>query len=294
MKKILVPTDFSHCAIAAGDLAVDLAVRLQAEVHFYTRIHVHPLWDQLPDRTATDFPESFARISETKKRFSQLRKRYRSRSPQLITSYSHGHLIRVLSRYIDQEHIDLIVMGSHGQHSVGDFLFGSNAQKIVKHAPCPVMVVKQPAEPTQWQHIVFASDFRPEAKQSFAQLLALIAPFDAHLHLVPLAAPASFNQTQEGEQDDEAIEEFTRMCWRHPWTIHELGAAGLATGIQALVQACQADLVAVAHYGQPSLKRIFTCGVTEALINQLEVPVMVLNPGESDSWHQMIKLTADE
>jgi nucleotide-binding universal stress UspA family protein len=41
------------------------------------------------------------------------------------------------------EHADLIVVGSHGRGGVGRFLIGSVSDHVVRHAPCPVMVVRR-------------------------------------------------------------------------------------------------------------------------------------------------------
>lgn len=42
------------------------------------------------------------------------------------------------------EHADLIVLGTHGRHGVNRSLFGSVSDHVVRHAPCPVVVVRGP------------------------------------------------------------------------------------------------------------------------------------------------------
>jgi nucleotide-binding universal stress UspA family protein len=46
--------------------------------------------------------------------------------------------------YARDEHIDLIVMGTHGRGAVAHLLMGSVAERVVRTAPCPVLTVRQP------------------------------------------------------------------------------------------------------------------------------------------------------
>ena len=43
------------------------------------------------------------------------------------------------------ESVDLIVLGSHGRHGVNRSIFGSVSDHVVRHAPCPVVVVRGPS-----------------------------------------------------------------------------------------------------------------------------------------------------
>ena len=47
-------------------------------------------------------------------------------------------------RLAESEHIDLIVMGTHGRRGLSRLLMGSVAESVVRVAPCPVLTVKQP------------------------------------------------------------------------------------------------------------------------------------------------------
>jgi universal stress protein A len=43
--------------------------------------------------------------------------------------------------------VDVIVVGSHGKTGFGRLLLGSVSEHVVRHAPCPVLVVREPPEP---------------------------------------------------------------------------------------------------------------------------------------------------
>jgi len=58
----------------------------------------------------------------------------------------HGDAASEIVRVAKERGVDLIVISSHGRTGLGRILFGSTAESVVRHAPCPVLVVKPPAE----------------------------------------------------------------------------------------------------------------------------------------------------
>ena len=59
---------------------------------------------------------------------------------------AHGDAASEIVRVARERNVDLIVISSHGRTGLGRILFGSTAESVVRHAPCPVLVVKPPPE----------------------------------------------------------------------------------------------------------------------------------------------------
>jgi nucleotide-binding universal stress UspA family protein len=53
----------------------------------------------------------------------------------------HGQVWKTLAGIIDENQIDLVVVGTHGRTGLGKLLLGSVAEDILRHAPCPVLTV---------------------------------------------------------------------------------------------------------------------------------------------------------
>jgi nucleotide-binding universal stress UspA family protein len=58
----------------------------------------------------------------------------------------HGDAAAEIVRVAAERKVDLIVISSHGRTGLGRMIFGSTAEAIVRHASCPVLVVKPPPE----------------------------------------------------------------------------------------------------------------------------------------------------
>jgi len=54
----------------------------------------------------------------------------------------HGEAAAEIVRVAKEKGADLIVLSSHGRTGLGRILFGSTAEAVVRHASCPVLVVK--------------------------------------------------------------------------------------------------------------------------------------------------------
>ena len=58
----------------------------------------------------------------------------------------HGEAASEIVRVAKDRNVDLIVVSSHGRTGIGRILFGSTAEAVVRHASCPVLVVKPAKE----------------------------------------------------------------------------------------------------------------------------------------------------
>jgi len=141
MKNILVPTDFSKNSIQALRYAQVLFSAI--ECNFYL-LYVGTLLDTKKD--ADSFQESNDDSSEnTKKKLTDLVKETRKHSTEanhfFFTLHEYGFFIPTIKKHLDEQNIDLIVMGTKGASGVKEKVLGSNAGDVITKVQCNTLIV---------------------------------------------------------------------------------------------------------------------------------------------------------
>jgi universal stress protein A len=140
-RRILCPIDFSEYSREATRTAMALASESDAEV---TLVHVY----QLPVPGSPELPvdpgviEAF--VESTEQALAEYAKESATLGSARVSSMAVQGVpwdqVVTLAREGD---FDLVVMGTHGRTGLKHALLGSVAERVVRHAPCPVLVVRR-------------------------------------------------------------------------------------------------------------------------------------------------------
>jgi len=141
-RKLLLATDLSEASSSATDEAFELASRLGAALLVVSVID--------PGSLLLPGGRFRARVDQVRERREQQAQALVERGREmglevsfLIWSGDPGDMIVEAA---EAEHVDMVLVGSHGRGAVGRFFIGSVSEHVVRHAPCPVLVVR-PREP---------------------------------------------------------------------------------------------------------------------------------------------------
>jgi len=273
--KILVPTDFSDCAHHATEYALRLGRMLGAQVHLLHRVHLHPLWSVFTEEEKQAYPESKFWERITLREFQKIRDKYPEDEDRLFTHYSHGDLVPLITKYVEDLAIEWVVMGTHGADGFRELIFGSNAQKVVRNLLCPVIVVKNAPVREEIQNILFASDFYGEVEEGFDQICDLAQTVGATLHLTHVTG---YPQTQLSHAEMAQILFYAQKARDKGLEviIHEKMDFSVEHGISTLAKEIRADLLAMVHFPHSLMYRVVLGSVTESIVNHLELPVVSL------------------
>lgn len=148
VRSILLPTDFSECGNYALSYATSLARMFGASiicVHviepIVPTVGYSGMTEPLPIADISDQIEDSAERELPK--FAECEECAGLDVEELIV---HGDAAAEIVRVARERQVDLIVVSSHGRTGLGRILFGSTAEAVVRHASCPVLVVKPPVD----------------------------------------------------------------------------------------------------------------------------------------------------
>ena len=147
-KRILCPTDFSEPALTALKRAEEMARHFGAELIVAHIIPPVPGPHSFPDPQAAfnfDVPlyqQELAIYAE--KVLKELVSHQLSPEVRTRDLVSTGEAAPEILRIAAEEHVDLIVIASHGLTGWRRLVFGSVAEKVVRQAPCPVLTIMAP------------------------------------------------------------------------------------------------------------------------------------------------------
>ncbi len=148
IRSILLPTDFSECGNYALSYAASLARTFGATI-----LCVHVIEPMVPTVGYSGMTEPLPiadiadRLEDSAEReLPKLAEREECAGLDVEELIVHGEAASEIVRVAKERSVDLIVVSSHGRTGLGRILFGSTAEAIVRHAPCPVLVVKPAKE----------------------------------------------------------------------------------------------------------------------------------------------------
>jgi nucleotide-binding universal stress UspA family protein len=140
LKKILAPVDFSECSAKALEYAEAMAKQFDAELIL---VHVTQQYMPVTELAIVEMTTMLdeARAAE-KKNLADLEASIDAHvdSRSITRSGQPYHEIITAAEELD---VDLIVISTHGRTGLAHTFMGSTTERVVRHAKCPVLVVRE-------------------------------------------------------------------------------------------------------------------------------------------------------
>lgn len=189
MKRILVTTDFSAKSKAALRFAIQMAMQIQCELHFFHSYHIKrpALWS---DQTFQEHEiKEKAKILTRLERFVQSVYKSIGTMPEHVSYVIRGSFMTDsnIIQYASDERFDFICISRRGEGKLKK-LFGTNTSNLIINSPIPVIAVPDTYRRSEITKILYASDLL-NLEHEMRRVINFARPLNAEIELLHLNYP---------------------------------------------------------------------------------------------------------
>lgn len=296
LQSLLVTTDLSDASQTGVRYAAALAKKLGLEL---TLFHVvePPSWLGGMEAVALARTEAEV-VALTRKQLERLAERERGSDLRLTVCVRTGNPVHEITAAAGAGAADLIVIATHGRTGLQRALLGSTAERVVRHAPCPVLTVPSQAQPAtedgqaspcQIRKLVVPMDFSQLAQAALPWATFLAARFGAELILLHVVEKFPIDYLLGPELTAENL---ARLRTQAGVELERLAAdLGTTTGLQVsavvrdgtpFAEICAAgrelgaDLIVLTTHGYTGLKQVWLGSSAERVVRHAPCPVLTV------------------
>jgi len=276
MKKILVPVDFSANAKHALRVAATIARQYNAWLeilHVNTAIAYAPALPEYPGIGTYDMTDYYDTVADE---FRTLKKELTSQPDfahlKIETRVEEGLLFSTVRKVTEEDAVGLIVMGTKGATGAVEFFVGSNTEKIIRTAPCPVLAVPENSGDFNLDTVVLATTLDEDQFPAFLQLASWQKHWKFSVRILYLNNPGLFSSN---DQIEAAAKNFAERAGLHHATV--FGSNTTFNEEASIVQFAKkenASLIAMATHQRKGLSHLLFGSLTEDTANHSRVPVL--------------------
>lgn len=283
MQSILLATDFSERSDRALRRAVILAQAHDAALHI-----VHVVDDDRPPRTV-DRAEG-----EARQMLADLVRSLKDMNAMACTTQVlRGNPFVGLVKASDATLSDMLIIGPHRRHALRDIFAGTTAERTIRGASCPMLMVNGPPV-GPWRRILVTTDLSDTAEAALKRFSALRLGAEAEISVLKVfEAPAlrlamSDRFGQDREEDyvkdlrNDAREALAAFMWRagirHGHMMLRPRDMPIAHEIVRAAEDLKADLIVVGTQGKSAIASMVMGSVCEQVLRNAPCDVLAIPP----------------
>lgn len=273
MKTILFPTDFSKNAVHASHYAAMLANIYEARI-ILLNVDYIPL---VPANHHSQEAQraviiSMKKAQEDLEAFkNQFIDETKMNPHRVLQQVVYGYPADKIVQEANYLNADMIVMGTKGASNFLDKWLGTNAQKVMKNADCPVWIIPQKAKIKHPKKVMYAADFREGEILATQKIVKITEPLEAfckviHIHDIfePLEKSIVKEQVTTINEEFEEDNVFARS----------LNRSDIIEGLEVYMESFKPDVLALAIHEKSFLERFFNESVTKHFVQLSQLPIV--------------------
>jgi nucleotide-binding universal stress UspA family protein len=277
MKTILIPTDFSKVAQSAVKVALGIAEKADAKLillHIIERpdpvsFNIEGQINQMDDWEDKLFTMKL--IEKAKKEFAAITEEARAVGIKVKTELRLGNPFHGIRSVITDHDVDLVVMGTSGRSKLEEMIIGSNTEKVIRHAACPVLTIHGKPGKNEFKNIVYATSLSADEADFASVVKNTQAMYGSTIHVVRINTPENF---QSDTKVKKAMSDFAKKLKLKNFTLNVFNDHSEEEGILNFAEYIDGDLVAMSTHGRKGFAHVLVGSIAEEVANHSSRPVL--------------------
>jgi nucleotide-binding universal stress UspA family protein len=162
-------------------------------------------------------------------------------------------------------------MGTSGRSDLEQMIIGSNTEKVVRTAHCPVLTVHNKPSNKDFKNIVYATGMNKDEEVFSRIVRATQKVYDSTIHLVRINTPGNF---QRDVVVKKYMADFARKLQLKNFTINVFNDITEEEGIIYFSEGIGADLIAMATHGRTGFAHVLAGSIAEDVVSHSKRPVL--------------------
>jgi len=277
INKVLVPVDFSPVSSNALETAIAICKRqLSALTLIFVVENTYVLFPPEAGGAAAGIIPQL--LKDANENLINLAKEIRLKHDVVVNHVvQSGNPADEICRWAFYKNIDLIVMGTHGASGLRELFLGSNAYRVVKNSPCPVMTVPGKNQWLDFKKILFPIRMVPHALEKYENIRPIISKNGSSLLIAGMVKkddPTGFiemkalvDTIRKKITDDDVI------CGSE---VHY--CESVSREVLDIANVEKPDLIVITATLDTTLKDFFLGPYTQDIVNHAQFPVLSIRP----------------
>ena len=284
LTSVMFATDFSEASMQALPYAVGMASQYGSKLYLAHVIPIEPYL--MGDPKAAERLRQARQEADTN--LAGVLDSASNRGIPCEALVDNGDIWVVMSHFIREHTVDLLVMGTTGRTGLGKVLLGSVAEEAIRESPCPVLAVgpKAPHDVTvKVRKILYATDFSTVSLLAAPYALSFAEKFRAHLTLLHVIEGLPESPYLDAQMAKVRLRELIKPDFDLPGApeaIVEMGAP--ADMILRIARDTAADLIIMGARGAGALARLTTHfgSIAHKVVSHAACPVVTIGGSKEE------------
>lgn len=273
---VLIPTDFSKNAWNAVEYA--LLLMKDVDVHF-TLMHVETESNQYSEAVSISEFQPFIpkTVQNNSEKLDSLKKwvlgKYPNSKHSISTTLEANSLIRQVRNHVENQKVDVIIMGTKGISAVPNGPLGRNTTDVITRVKCPVLVIPEGIKYEKPKNIALPTDLNFNMNEGLFKTLKILSDMhNAYMHIVYVGRRNNLMEYQERNKN-VLVESLNTV--RHRF--YQCDSSSIESSLEQLVSIKRIKMVAIIAKNLNFFQRILMRPNKGTLPFHSQMPFLVLH-----------------